>query len=279
MREELQEKVDTALRLIKAAVGEKVVEVSYSGGKDSEVILELTKMSGVKYRPIYKNTTIDPPGTIAHVKSKGVEIMEPEISFLKLLEKSGMPTRRARFCCDKLKEYKVLDISIQGIRRDESDRRAKNYSEDDPIICRIYGKKTNMVNVILPILSWTNEDVKEFIEERKIQCHPLYYDENKVFHVERRLGCLGCPLKSDNGRGDYKKYPKLFKQVVKNVKKWWDTHPNTRSRKKFRGVYGLIAHNLYYNSYEKWRREDTNLFGQKDWKAFLEKEFNIKLEE
>lgn len=62
MRAELEKKVNRAIRLIISAVGEEQVEVSYSGGKDSDVILELAKMSGVKYRAIYKNTTIDPPG-------------------------------------------------------------------------------------------------------------------------------------------------------------------------------------------------------------------------
>lgn len=65
--------------MIISAVGENQVEVSYSGGKDSDVILELAKMSGVKYRAIYKNTTIDPPGTIAHCVENGVEIMKPTI--------------------------------------------------------------------------------------------------------------------------------------------------------------------------------------------------------
>lgn len=40
-----------------------------------------------------------------------------ELSFFELIEKKGFPTRRARFCCEDLKEYKVLDNSIQGIRR------------------------------------------------------------------------------------------------------------------------------------------------------------------
>lgn len=57
MRAELEKKVNRAIRLIISAVGEEQVEVSYSGGKDSDVILELAKMSGVKYRAIYKNTT------------------------------------------------------------------------------------------------------------------------------------------------------------------------------------------------------------------------------
>ena len=174
--EAYKKKVDRAVKLIRSSVGDDVVEVSYSGGKDSDVILELVKMAGVKYRAIYKNTTIDPPGTIAHVLSKGVEVMRPEISFFKLIEKKGFPTRRARFCCEKLKEYKVLDKAVQGIRRCESSARSKRYSIEDPAICRIYGSKKNHVNVILPILDWTDEDVALFVSERNIHCHPLYYD-------------------------------------------------------------------------------------------------------
>ena len=129
------------------------VEVSFSSGKDSEVILELAKMAGVDYRAIYKNTTIDPPHTIAHCKSKGVEIMKPTITFFDLIKKKGFPTRRARFCCEKLKEYKIMDMAIQGIRREESTARAKRYSETDPVVCRNYGSKKNHCDIILPILS------------------------------------------------------------------------------------------------------------------------------
>lgn len=175
--EAYKKKVDRAVKLIRSSVGDDVVEVSYSGGKDSDVILELVKMAGVKYRAIYKNTTIDPPGTIAHVLSKGVEVMRPEISFFKFIEEKGFPTRRARFCCEKLKEYKVLDKAVQGIRRRESSARLKRYSVEDPVICRIYGSKKNHVNVILPILDWADEDVALFVSERNIRCHPLYYDK------------------------------------------------------------------------------------------------------
>lgn len=74
MTEELLQKVERALKLIKSAGADgSVVEVSYSGGKDSDVILELTRMAGIKYKAIYRNTTIDPPGTIRHVKDVGGE--------------------------------------------------------------------------------------------------------------------------------------------------------------------------------------------------------------
>lgn len=277
MDDSLIKKIEQAVHLIQCSVGDDVVEVSYSGGKDSDVILELVRMAGVKYRAIYKNTTIDPVGTIAHCKKKGVEIINPKISFLQLVEKKGMPTRRARFCCGVLKEYKVLDKAIQGIRRSESVKRAKNYSADDPVICRIYGPKKNHVSVILPILNWSDEDVREFVDFRNLKCHPLYYDDDGKFCVDRRLGCIGCPLKSDNGRGDFILHPKLFVRMVRAVEIWWYTHPDAKSRIKFRDVYGLIAHNLFYDSYVRWREDDNTLFGYENWKLFLEQYFKVDL--
>lgn len=277
MTEELQRKVDRAVKLIQSAAGQDVVEVSYSGGKDSDVILELARMAGIKYRAIYKNTTIDPPGTIKHCRDNGVDVLQPAMSFFKLVEKKGMPTRRARFCCEKLKEYKVLDKAIQGIRRSESTARAKRYSEDDPVICRIYGSKANHVSVILPILSWTDADVKEFIEERGIKCHPLYYDEQGTFHPERRLGCMGCPLRSDAGLSEFKANPRLLRLLVKATKVWWDNNPQLKSHKKFGSVYGLVAHNLLYKSYADWQAADNNLFERMDWKKMLEQYFGIDL--
>lgn len=280
MRAELEKKVNRAIRLIINAVGGGQVEVSYSGGKDSDVILELVKMSGVKYRAIYKNTTIDPSGTIAHCKENGVEIMKPTIRFFDLVAKNGFPTRRARFCCEKLKEYKVMDMAIQGIRRSESTARAKRYSSSDPIICRMYGSKKNHVNVILPILDWTDEDISEFIAERGIKCHRLYYDENGNFHPERRLGCLGCPMSQKGQLEDFKNNPKLVKLWIKAGQKWWDAHPNARSHQKFNNIYELFVHNVFYRSYEEFHYAvDGGLFKENtiDCKEYVEKQFNIKL--
>lgn len=276
--EALQKKIDRAIKIIRLGAGEDVVEVSYSGGKDSDVILELTKMAGVKYRAIYKNTTIDPSGTIAHCKENGVEVLAPKMKFFDLIKKSGFPTRRARFCCQVLKEYKVLDKAIQGIRRSESVARAKRYDANDPIICRIYGNKKNHVNVILPILEWTDEDVSEFIEKSGIKCHSLYYDANGKFHPERRLGCLGCPLSQKGMIQDFTEHPKMLKQWLKAGQEWWDSHPNTGSRKKFRNVYELMVHNMFFRSYDSFKSAiDSEFMETVDCKDFLEKKFNITL--
>lgn len=232
MNTELQNKVNFALRLLRTIPTDNgPVEICYSGGKDSDVILELAKMAGVSYRAIYKNTTIDPPGTIKHCKENGVEVLAPKINFFDLVKKKGVPTRRARFCCENLKEYKVLDRAVQGIRRSESSARAKRYSE--PTICRLYGSKKNHVEVFLPILEWTDGDVGEFIAERGIKCHPLYYDEHGNFHVERRLGCIGCPMRSDNGKSDFLKYPKILKRLIASAQIFIDAHPGCSSKKNF----------------------------------------------
>lgn len=192
--EVLKKKVKQAINLLQSIKTDEPIEVAYSGGKDSDVILELAKMAGINYRAIYKNTTIDPPGTIKHCKEKGVEVLQPKMKFFDIVKKNGFPTRRARLCCSYLKEYKVLNYAIHGIRKSESKAREERYKE--PIICRIYGAKKNNVQVILPILNWTDKDVAEFINVCGIKCHPLYYDEGGIFNVKRRLGCIGCPLKS-----------------------------------------------------------------------------------
>lgn len=271
----MKEKIDRAIKLLKSVKCDEI-ELSYSGGKDSDVILELAKLAGIPYRAIYKNTTIDPKGTIQHCKNKGVEVVNPKTSFFKLIEQKGFPTRRCRFCCDELKEYKILDNSIQGIRRCESDNRAKRYKE--PIICRIYGSKKNHVNVVLPILNWTDNDIEEFINIQKIQCHPLYYVNGK-FDVTKRLGCIGCPLKSYNGLSDFKENPKMVKSWINAGKIWWEKprEKEIKSKLKFDSVYELFAHNIFFNSYEDFRLTREGFFGKVDFKERLENYFKIEL--
>lgn len=275
----LQKKVDFAIRLLRSIPTDGgPVEISYSGGKDSDVILELAKMAGIPYRAIYKNTTIDPPGTITHCKEKGVEVFAPTINFFDLVKKKGCPTRRARFCCAYLKEYKVLDRAVQGIRRSESVKRAKRYKE--PEVCRAYPKGLK-ARIYLPILEWTDEDVAQFIAERGIKCHPLYYDEHGNFHVERRLGCIGCPLKSDKGKNDYKSYPKMLKLLLKSIMIWMDNpHPKGDPKGLFGNAYNVVFHNLFFDSYEKYHNAVTGgMFPETaiDAKAFLEDYFKIDL--
>lgn len=175
--EDLQKKIDRAIRLLQGVQNgyDGEIEVAYSGGKDSDVILQLAKEAGIRYRAIYRNTTIDPPGTIAHVERMGAEIRRPQESFFQLVAKKGFPNRFSRFCCEKLKEYKVMDKCIMGVRKSESSKRNERYHE--PTECRWYGRKTeaNHVEAIYPILDWTDDDVLAFIEDRHLTLAPVYY--------------------------------------------------------------------------------------------------------
>lgn len=274
--EPLPKKIERALRLLRSAAADtnQPLEICYSGGKDSDVILELARMAGIKYRAIYKNTTIDPPGTIAHVKKNGVEIVRKK-SFAQVIQAKGFPNFIRRFCCWELKEYKILDRAVQGIRRSESTKRRKRYKE--PTACRLYGSKKEHVEVFLPILYWSDKDVADFIELHGIKCHPLYYDEQGRFNPKCRLGCMACPQKKDRGLADFKANPRLVKFWLRNGEIWWNTHKLKKTKKKFRNPYEVFVRNLFFESYDDFKDAIDNLFGKIDCKQFLEDYFNIKL--
>lgn len=282
---DLQRKIDGSIRLLraiqKAHEGEQI-EIAYSGGKDSDVILQLAKEAGINYRAIYKNTTIDPPGTLAHVRAMGVEIRQPNKSFLQLVREKGLPSRYSRFCCSELKEYKILDVCVMGIRREESSKRAARYKE--PTECRFYGSKKNHVESVYPILDWTLEDVCEFILDRGITLAPVYYDEQGGLHIERRLGCIGCPLANRGQRLEQlKQYPTFVRAMCRAIRVYRNTHPNASNITKYnqRDEYEQMVRDIFFDNQDEYNiAVSGGLFGDServDCKAFLEKYFNVKL--
>lgn len=277
---DLDKKIKFAIHLLQSIPQDGEIEVAYSGGKDSDVILQLAKEAGIPYKAIYKNTTIDPKGTVKHAKEMGVEIVKPKMSFFELIRQKGFPTRFYRFCCGVLKEYKILDRTIIGVRRSESRKRAEKYKE--PEICRVYSKKEK-VKQYFPILEWTDEDVATFIKDRGIKCHPLYYDEDGNFHVERRLGCVGCPLQSvKKRREEFMKNPKMLRLWIANHQKFVETHPDCMTVEHF---YGNSYDQMFYNLFLDTKVSDFGrlvgggLFPELklDCKQFLEDYFKIDL--
>ena len=293
MEIQLEKKVNRAISLIQAA-GKiakehgQLLEICYSGGKDSDVILELARMADVDYRAIYKLTTIDPPGTIQHAKDRGVtDIIHPKKNFGQLIAEHGYPSRWVRHCCKYLKEYKVLDYAVVGVRREESTRRAKMYKE--PEVCRYYGsgkppKKTKknahkFVRQYYPLLDWTTKDVADFLQERSVKCAPVYYDEQGNFHPERRLGCMCCPLANDNLRlEEFKRYPNMVKLYVNKGGQWIDSHKQATLawvQDKYDMFYALV----FCKSKADWQTLRNGLFGKPDTKKLIEDYFGIKFKD
>ena len=280
INEQLQKKIEQSILLLQSIQKryEGEIELAYSGGKDSDVILQLAKEADIKFKAIHKCTTIDPPGTLAHVKEMNVEIRRPKVNFFQLIAKKGFPSRFSRFCCEKLKEYKILDKAIIGVRKDESRARKNRYNE--PTMCRFYGahKEENHVEQIYPILEWTNEDVKNFIIDRGLKLAPIYYDNEGKIDVSQRLGCMCCPLASRKKRIiEFQKYPLIAKAYLRAGQKFLDTHPNCKAMERYESVYEWFTRDVFFSRNEEWNTISKSFFGKPDFKKFLEDKFGTDL--
>ena len=72
----LQEKIEHSIKLLKTyqdvALSRcpKGYIVGYSGGKDSDALVELFFKSGVKFHIIHNHTTVDAPETVYYIRKR-----------------------------------------------------------------------------------------------------------------------------------------------------------------------------------------------------------------
>ena len=226
----LQEKIDHSIALIRKAEKLALVmqpetgfHVGFSGGKDSQVVLELVKMAGVKYRAVYNVTTNDPADNVRFIKHHypDVEFSVPEKSYFQLIAQKGVPTMFNRWCCALFKETAGVGcVVLTGVRKEESRKRAayKEVSkftrkkEDKEEIdldkmeeneFRCVGDKDKFM--VYPILEWTEADVWQFIRERGLPVNPCY-------KTHKRVGCVFCPFARP-----------------KDVRAYCETHPQLKA--------------------------------------------------
>lgn len=285
MRSDLEDKISKSILLIRHAYRfckhrGLVLELAYSGGKDSDVLLELCRMGGVLgdgvIVPIHRCTTIDPPYTLRHCLDNGVRVLRPKRTFRECILASGFPNRYYRHCCGTLKEFRVHDYVLVGVRRCESVNRMKRYKE--PEICRVY-KQGGRVVQWLPLLEWSDDDVRDFIHSRNLLCHPLYYDDNGVFHVERRLGCIGCPLQYYKKRQlDFLSYPKMVRFYINAGREYLRCHPNAKAHTLFNDVYEWFVCDVFCKDVEDFKKRFKGDGDVVDCKRYLEDFFKISLD-
>lgn len=119
----------------------KPLVCTYSGGKDSDVMLELFKRSGVPFEVHHSHTTADAPQTVHHIRNTFRELelrgincdidyhVQPDGKRLTMWNlipiKLMPPTRKVRYCCSELKESGGKNRMIAtGVRWDESKYRS-----------------------------------------------------------------------------------------------------------------------------------------------------------
>ena len=245
------DKVNQAIKLIQEFEEASIARnplgyvVGYSGGKDSEVLVDLFIRSGVKFIVIHNHTGLDAPETVYFIRKKfkkwreqGIDcrIYYPKKTFWKICkEHKLLPTRTMRFCCAELKERNdIPELKFAthsfGVRKTESVKRASHRDSIETRDTESYGTKsdqrfhfdnaeevkqttacyTNKYFIVNPIAYWTEDEVWDYIHERKIEYNPLY---DKGF---TRVGCIGCPMAGKHRQEEFNAYPK-YKALYKKL--------------------------------------------------------------
>lgn len=201
----------------------------FSGGKDSVVIKQLMVEAGVPCDWHYGVTTIDPPEVVRFIHQTHPDVVMLRSAkyrnFGDLLAKRGLPTRIRRFCCTVFKELRSPNsrTKVLGIRAEESAKRKALWPEFKPSWMKNDGP------LLCPILFWTQADVWEFIEDRKLPYCTLY-DEGFD-----RLGCVACPMATPAYRqAGLKRYPHVDRMLRDGVRRLWERRgPDWRYREIF----------------------------------------------
>jgi len=113
--------------------------VTYSGGKDSDVMLDIAEkcLSKDEFEVLNSHTTVDAPQTVRHIekvfkrlRAAGVKCSyhnryPVHTTMWELIVKKKMPpTGIVRYCCAELKEASTPNrICAIGVREDESTKR------------------------------------------------------------------------------------------------------------------------------------------------------------
>lgn len=203
----------------------KPLMVTYSGGKDSQVLVALAERAGINFEVVNSHTTADAPETVYFIREqfkameeRGIKcsIVMPRykdkpVSMWTLIPQIMVsPTRLMCYCCSVLKETSGKNRFIAtGVRWAESASRKNNrgimefnhrnkekritmMGDNDEKrklfeTCNLKGKMT-----VNPIVDWSDDDVWDYTHSEHLPINPLYCEGQK------RVGCIGCPMA---GRG------------------------------------------------------------------------------
>lgn len=182
---------------------------SFSGGKDSQVVLDLCTRAipSTDFEVIYSDTGYElPPSLELYDKiQKQYKEKFPDLKFslarnhdsvLNYWDKIGTPSDTHRWCCSVMKTaplYRMLKtgdgkqakiLTFDGVRAEESVRRS-TYNRIGKGV-----KHNNVINAS-PILRWSAIEIFLYIFEQDLYVNPAYR------RGMTRVGCLICPFSSE----------------------------------------------------------------------------------
>lgn len=263
----------------------KPLLVCYSGGKDSDTLVQLAIESGIDFEVVHSHTTADAPETVRYVRHRFAEWENKGINcyieypyykgkrtsmWALIPQKKYPPTRVVRYCCEVLKETSGDNRACAtGVRWAESAKRKNgrgiyealankkenrimllNDNDDKRLLNeRCVMKHKTMCN---PIIDWTDADVRDFLIDRKIEGNPLYKCGFS------RVGCIGCPVAGKHRWEEFKKYPKYKDMYIRSFDKMLKVNSD-KDYKSWKDGYDVFLW---------WMEEDPNqmLFdGFDDW--------------
>lgn len=245
----IKTKLDIAIQRLKSFEPPEGYFLAFSGGKDSQCIYHLAKMTGVKFEAHYRVTSVDPPDLIYFIREHYPDVIfdvphdadGKRISMWSLIAKIGMPpTRFRRFCCAELKETSGDGrMVVTGVRWAESARRKAN--QGMVVIAgkpKTTQKKADELGVEYEVsksgtlvMNEDNDENRRLAEfcyrTQKMLLNPIvdWTDEDvwdfldnivKVPHCSlydegfKRIGCIGCPMAGGaKQRKEFARFPKF----------------------------------------------------------------------
>ncbi|MEA3229292.1 MAG: phosphoadenosine phosphosulfate reductase family protein [archaeon] len=202
----------------------KPVNVAFSGGKDSLVVLDIARKTGNLSEIIFIDTGIEFPETLEYVKKMQkltrtkIRCVRSGKNFFDEAEINGPPAKDDRWCSkthkiEPMASYIKLNypegcITFEGKRKHESQSRSlSGRIENNPFI---EGQTS-----CYPVFHWSSLAIWIYIFYKKLKYNSLY---DKGFE---RVGCWMCPAAFDCEFCNMKEmHPELYKKYSLLLKKW-----------------------------------------------------------